>query len=88
MEIIKYQLGIVENLPSSALYMVFNIKKILDTKFGLKILQRFVDGKSVVSGFGNNLLKMFKIPENKNFKRIKFNNPRICDDDGYDLFFG
>ncbi len=28
---------------------------------------------------------MFKIPENENFKRIKFNNPRMCDDDGYDL---
>ncbi|ALB02256.1 peroxidase [Francisella persica ATCC VR-331] len=85
MEIIKYQLGIIENLPSSALYMMFNIKKNTDTKFGLKILQRFVDGKSVVSGFGNNLLKMFKIPENENFKRIKFNNPRMCDNDGYDL---
>ena len=28
---------------------------------------------------------MFKIPENENFKRIKFNNLRMCDDDGYDL---
>ena len=28
---------------------------------------------------------MFKIPENENFKRIKFNNPRMCDDGGYDL---
>lgn len=28
---------------------------------------------------------MFKIPENENFKRIKFNNQVICDDDSYDL---
>ena len=55
---------------------MFNIKKNTDTKFGLKILQRFVDGKSVVSGFGNNLLKMFKISENENFKRIKFNKSK------------
>ncbi|MWX04176.1 peroxidase, partial [Francisella tularensis] len=54
MEIIKYQLGIVENLPLSALYMMFNIKKNSNVSFGLKILQRFVDGKSVVAGFGNN----------------------------------
>ncbi|MDE4992375.1 peroxidase, partial [Francisella tularensis subsp. holarctica] len=79
MEIIKYQLGIVEKLPLSALYMMFNIKKNSIVSFGLKILQRFVDGKSVVAGFCNNLLKMFKIPENESFKRTKFNNPIMSD---------
>ncbi|MDE4938409.1 peroxidase, partial [Francisella tularensis subsp. holarctica] len=45
----------------------------------------FVDGKSVVAGFCNTLLKMFKIPENESFKRTKFNTPRMSDNDGYDL---
>ncbi|MDE4969811.1 peroxidase, partial [Francisella tularensis subsp. holarctica] len=44
MEIIKYQLGIVENLPLTALYMMFNIKKNINVIFVLKILQRFVYG--------------------------------------------
>ncbi|GAB4223877.1 MAG: Dyp-type peroxidase [Francisella sp.] len=85
MEIIKYQLGIVEDLPKSALYMMFNIKNNSDIKFGLNILQKFVDGKNIVAGFGNNLLKMFKIPNDKDFKRAKFNSPHMPDDDGYDL---
>ncbi|MDE5023095.1 peroxidase, partial [Francisella tularensis subsp. holarctica] len=49
--------------------MIFNIKKNSNVSFGLKILLRFVDGKSVVAGFGNNLFIMFKIPENDSFKR-------------------
>lgn len=85
MEIIKYQLGIVEGLPSSALYMMFNLKEDSDVKFGLKVLQRFVDGKSIVAGFGNNLLKMFDIPKDELYQRTKFNNERMSDIDGYDL---
>lgn len=85
MEIIKYQLGIVEKLPSSAKYMMFNLKKGNDIKFGLKILQRFVDGKSVLAGFGNDLLKMFDIPTDETYQRTKFNNEKMSDNDGYDL---
>ncbi|MBK2094252.1 Dyp-type peroxidase [Francisella philomiragia] len=85
MEIIKYQLGIVEGLPSSALYMMFSINKENDVKFGLKVLQKFVDGKSVVAGFGKDLLQMFDLPSDDNFKRAKFNNERMSDNDGYDL---
>lgn len=85
MEITKHQLGITENLTRSASYMMFNIKKGSDTKFGLKILQRFVDGRGVVAGFGNDLLKMFDMPNDENFQRAKFNNERMSDNDGYDL---
>ncbi|KFJ42192.1 Dyp-type peroxidase [Francisella philomiragia] len=85
MEIIKYQLGIAEGLPSSALYMMFSINKDNDVKFGLKVLQKFVDGKSVVAGFGKDLLQMFDLPSDDNFKRAKFNNERMPDNDGYDL---
>lgn len=84
-EIIKYQLGIVEGLPSSALYMMFSINKENDVKFGLKVLQKFVDGKSVVAGFGKDLLQMFDLPSDDNFKRAKFNSERMPDNDGYDL---
>ncbi|AIT09456.1 peroxidase [Candidatus Francisella endociliophora] len=85
MEITKHQLGITEDLTSSALYMMFNIRKEGDIKFGLKILQRFVDGKSVVAGFGNDLLKMFDIPKDEIYQRTKFDNERMSDADGYDL---
>ncbi|MED7819905.1 MULTISPECIES: Dyp-type peroxidase [unclassified Francisella] len=85
MEIIKYQVGMVENLLSSAIYMMFNLKKDIDVSFGLKILQRFVDGKSVVAGFGNNLLRMFEIPKDEEFQRALFNSERMSDSDGYDL---
>ncbi|MDE4992336.1 peroxidase, partial [Francisella tularensis subsp. holarctica] len=37
MEIIKYQLGIVENLTLSALYMMFHINKNSNVSVGLKI---------------------------------------------------
>ena len=85
MEIVKYQSGIVENLPSSALFMMFDIKSNSDTSFGLKILQKFVDGKNAVAGFGNNLFKMFKLPNSKDFQREHFASDRMPDNDGYDL---
>lgn len=85
MEITKHQLGMLEDLPSSAMYMMFNVKKNSETSFGLKVLQRFVDGRSVVAGFGNELLKKFDIPQEEIFERAKFNNERISDNDGYDL---
>jgi putative iron-dependent peroxidase len=85
MQIIKYQLGVVENLPSSGKYMMFNLKKDVDINFGLKVLQRFVDGKRVVAGFGNDLLKMFDIPKDEDYQRARFNSDKMSDDDGYDL---
>ena len=85
MQIIKYQLGIIENIPPSAKYMMFNLKKDVDINFGLRVLQRFVDGKRVVAGFGNNLLAMFDIPEGKDYQRTKFNSEIMSDNGGYDL---
>lgn len=85
MEITKYQLGITEDMSSSALFVMFNIKQTTPIEFGLKILQKFVDGSSVVAGFGKNLLSMFDIPKEENFQRAEFESDRMSDNDGYDL---
>ena len=85
MEITKHQVGITESVPSSALFMSFDIKEQAQTEFGLKILQKFVDGKSIVAGFGKNLLAKFDIPQGENFQRAKFSSDKISNDDGYDL---
>ena len=85
MEITKHQVGITECVPSSALFISFDIREQSQVEFGLKILQKFVDGKSVVAGFGNNLLSMFDMPNDENYQRAKFNNERMLDNYGYDL---
>ncbi|APC96498.1 Dyp-type peroxidase [Francisella frigiditurris] len=83
MEIIKYQLGIVEPNTSSAMYMMFNIANEENLEFGLKVLQKFVDGKTIVAGFGNNLIKHFLKVDL--YKKQKFNSNLMQDDSGYDL---
>ncbi len=85
MEITKHQVGITESVPSSELFMSFEIKEQSQIECGLKILQKFVDGKSIVAGFGNNLLAMFDIPEGEIYQRTKFSSERMSDTDGYDL---
>jgi putative iron-dependent peroxidase len=85
MEITKHQVGIIECVPSSALFMSFDMREQSQGEFGLKILQKFVDGKSIVAGFGKNLLEMFDIPKDENFQRAKFDSDRMSDADGYDL---
>ena len=85
MEITKHQIGITETVPPSALFMSFDIKEQSQVEFGLKILQKFVDGKSIVAGFGKNLLEMFDILQEENFQRTKFDSDKISNNDGYDL---
>lgn len=85
MEIMKHQVGITENVPSSALFMSFDMIEKSQVEFGLKILQKFVDGKSIVAGFGKNLLALFDIPQGEIFQRAKFESDRMSDNDGYDL---
>ena len=85
MEITKHQVGISESVPSSALFMSFDMKDQSQVEFGLKILQKFVDGKSIVAGFGKNLLEMFDISEGENFQRATFDSDKISNNDGYDL---
>lgn len=84
-EITKHQLGITEKVTRSALFLSFDIKDKEMLQFGLKILQKFVDGKNVVAGFGGELLSMFNIPKGENFERTKFNSERMSDSDSYDL---
>ena len=45
MEITKHQVGITECVPSSALFISFDIREQSQVEFGLKILQKFVDEK-------------------------------------------
>ncbi|MBD2809197.1 hypothetical protein IDZ49_10940 [Francisella tularensis] len=54
---------------------------------GLKIYKRLFDDKNIGEVFGNNLLKMYKIPEIKIFKCIKYNKQRMYDKYDYDLVF-
>ncbi len=83
MQITKHQLGIVEPNTSSAMFMMFDIANEDMLGFGLKILQRFVDGKNVVAGLGNNLMKHF--PMVTEYKRETFNSEFMSDSDGHDL---
>lgn len=83
MEIIKYQLGIVEDNTSSAMFMMFDIKNEEMLGFGLKIVQRFVDGKNIVAGFGKDLMKHFPIVGS--YKKGQFKSNLIDDCNGHDL---
>ena len=85
MEVLKYQLGIAEKLTSSASFVMFNLKKGCDVGFGLKVLQRFVDGKNIVAGFGGELLLMFDLPCSVDFTQGKFNSKLIPRHGSYDL---
>ncbi|AJC48250.1 Dyp-type peroxidase [Allofrancisella guangzhouensis] len=85
MEIFKYQLGIVEKLPSSALFMMFNLSIGGDVELGLKILQKFVDGQSIVAGFGNELLAKFDLPKDLDFQKAMFDSDKMSDHSGHDL---
>jgi len=85
MQIAKHQIGITENVPSSAFFMSFEMVEKSQVEFGLKILQKFVDGKSIVAGFGKNLLALFDIPQDENFQRARFESDKISNNDGYDL---
>jgi putative iron-dependent peroxidase len=85
MEVLKYQLGIADKLSSSASFVMFNLKKNCDVGFGLKVLQRFVDGKNVVAGFGSELLSMFDVPSTDDFQQGKFNSKLIPSNNSYDL---
>ena len=85
MEVLKYQLGIAENISSSAAFIMFNLKKDCDISFGLKVLQRFVDGKNVVAGFGGKLLSMFDVPSSGDFQQGEFNSELIPSNNVYDL---
>lgn len=83
MEIIKYQLGIIEDNKSASQYMMFNIKDKSVFKFALKILQRFVDGKNVMLGLGNKAMSFF--PNIEQYRKKSFNCDLIKDNDGYDV---
>ena len=84
-EITKHQLGITEKVTQSSLFLSFEIKDHSMLQFGLRVLQKFVDGRSVVAGFGKDLLKLFSIPSSGDFERARFDSDRISDCDGYDL---
>ena len=83
MQITKHQLGIVEPNTSSAMFMMFDVVNEDILGFGLKVLQRFVDGKNVIAGFGNNLMKHF--PRVEQYKRQSFQSELIPNNDGNDL---
>ncbi len=85
MEVLKYQMGIAEKLSSSASFVMFNLKKDCDVKFGLQILQRFVDGKNIVAGFGGELLSMFDVLNSGDFQQGEFNSKLIPSNNVYDL---
>lgn len=79
----KYQTGITEDNTSSAMYMLFNLANQEQIKSALELLQNHVDGKSVVVGFGNDLMKYFaKVTE---YQQNKFNSDLMSRDDGCDL---
>ena len=78
--IIKYQQGIIDDNTDSGLFMFFNINNESFLQFGLKILQKFVDGKHIVAGFSNNLMNYFP--------SIKYKSevlPNLKNKDNYDL---
>ena len=58
-EVTRYQQGILDDLHTSAIYLFFRLKTDNQLAESFAILQRLVDGKSCVLGFGEKVMDQF-----------------------------
>lgn len=57
MKISKYQQGILENLPTSAIYLFFKLKIKSNLQEVMQSLRQLIDGQSIVIGLGENIMQ-------------------------------
>jgi putative iron-dependent peroxidase len=79
----KYQIEIVKDKTSSALFMLFSLRNEDNIRGALTALQNDVNLKNAVVGFGNQLMKYF--PKVDTYQPHKFNSPLMSDEAGRDL---
>ena len=79
----KYQIEIVNDKTSSALFMLFSLKNEDNIRTTLTALQNDVDVKNAVVGFGNQVMQYF--PKVDKYQPHKFNSPLMNDEAGCDL---
>ncbi|WP_119344368.1 Dyp-type peroxidase [Facilibium subflavum] len=57
LQMIRYQKGIMADLPASAIYLFFQLEDKTHLKESLQVLQKLIDGESAVLGLGEQIMQ-------------------------------